>query len=196
MGEVGNGQSVYHSKKCGCETLSGTRCKRRTARDGKCWYHGIMENGLRIDKASNPALGLGLFARLDPKRVHRGVKIFDKDEDICLYKGEILTDREIERKYPGDVDSAYCINLRNEGVNKNGERYPSKNIDASKTTSCWCRYANAARDNNAKLGGVYRDNDYIKLKAIKNIYDGEEITARYNRDERWNETISMAQGQS
>jgi SET domain-containing protein len=110
-----------------------------------------------------PDAGQGLYT---------AIKIY-KDEIIALYKGEILTDTEAEKRITSGTDQ-YFINMLDGRI-----------MDSMKTR-CFAKYANDAAGkansglkNNAKISIDEEEN--ICLVAIKNISPGEEIFCSYGK---------------
>ena len=105
--------------------------------------------------------GLGLFT---------AITIF-KDEVICLFKGEQLSDEEADTRIAASEDQ-YFINLLD------GTIMDSKHVD------CFAKYANDAAgpgdhafNNNAKIG--LNELDQVCLIAERNIKAQEEIFCGY-----------------
>ena len=96
-----------------------------------------------------------------------------KDEIIAVFKGEILTDKESEKRALEGKD-AYFMNLLNGSI-----------LDC-KNTECFAKYANDAigfskseMKNNAKI--ALDENENVCLIAIKKIQLGEEIFCDYGK---------------
>ena len=107
--------------------------------------------------------GKGLFTAID----------IYKDEIICLFEGEVLTNREAEQRARQGKDK-YFINLLDGSI-----------MD-SMHTHCFAKYANDAKGlsnsnfkNNAKIALDEEDN--ICLQASKSIKAGEEIFCSYGK---------------
>jgi len=141
----------------------------------QCWQHSIKNLGLKVKKSNIPDAGQGLFT----------VKEFEGKKNIIEYKGEKLTNQQINRRYPGDTVAPYAVRVN--------RKY---HIDAAKSaTSSIARYANDAqksrtrRRNNAKLvthkvgkGGA-RDKVFLKAKE-DDIPPNTEVLVNYG-DEYW-----------
>jgi SET domain-containing protein len=122
---------------------------------------------LKVKKSQLPNAGKGLFTTTPIK----------KGELIIEYGGELLTWREVQKRYPGDIHAAlYLFHLG-----------PNKWIDAQNTTEHLARYANDARgfskikglNNNAEYQ-IHQGKPYIV--ATRNIQAGEEIFVSYTKD--------------
>ncbi len=96
-----------------------------------------------------------------------------KDEIIAVFKGEILTDKESEKRALEGKD-AYFMNLLNGSI-----------LDC-KNTECFAKYANdtfgfskSELKNNSKI--ALDENENVCLIAIKKIQIGEEIFCDYGK---------------
>lgn len=171
--------SIYESKPCGALKADGGRCRKRTARDHKCWMHGIKEKKVKVCPSTLGAnVGLGLFARASVRGVDPEKVVFEKGDSVCTYQGEILTRDQVNRRYPGDAIATYALEIGRD-----------KFIDARKTTSCYGRYANARYRTNVEMGNpAGKNGNYVNLVAKRPIKDGQEIFVRYGRpgEVRWN----------
>lgn len=100
------------------------------------------------------------------------IKIY-KDEVICLFKGEIISNEEAKKRVILNKDQ-YFINMIN------GTIMDSMHVD------CFAKYANDAEGfinikhkNNAKI--ALDENDNVCLIALKNIKPTEEIFCSYGK---------------
>lgn len=96
-----------------------------------------------------------------------------KDETIALFKGEIITNKEVEKRVAQKKDR-YFINLLDGSI-----------MD-SMYTDCYAKYANDAEGignnslkNNAKIS--LDDDDNVCIKATKTISAGQEIFCSYGK---------------
>ena len=96
-----------------------------------------------------------------------------KNEIITLFKGEIITNNEAEKRAQQNKDR-YFINLLDGSI-----------MD-SMNTDCFAKYANDAEGlstsnykNNAKI--TLDDDNNVCIKAIKKIKSGEEIFCSYGK---------------
>ncbi|MBL7765688.1 MAG: SET domain-containing protein-lysine N-methyltransferase [Chitinophagaceae bacterium] len=104
--------------------------------------------------------------------LHTAVDIY-KGEIVSVFKGEVLTDRQIEIRLAKNQDRYFI------------EMLDGKILDSGRT-KCFAKYANDAR---AYPGGVFRNNaritlddrDGICLLASRNIKAGEEIFCGYGK---------------
>ena len=122
---------------------------------------------LYVKESQLPNSGNGLFTAID----------IYKDEIISIFKGEILSDEEAERRMITRED-AYFMNLLN-----------GKILDC-KNTECFAKYANDTngfsipkfRDNfknNTKI--TLDENGNICFVALKKIKSGEDIFCDYGK---------------
>lgn len=96
-----------------------------------------------------------------------------KNEIISLFKGEIITNEEAEKRAKQNNDR-YFINLLDGSI-----------MD-SMHTDCFAKYANDAKGlinsaykNNAEI--TLDDDDNVCIKAIKTIASGEEVFCSYGK---------------
>lgn len=118
---------------------------------------------LYVQTSQLPNAGKGLFTSID---------IF-KDEIICVFKGEALTDKEAAKRAKNNAD-AYFINMLDGTI-----------LD-SKMIACFAKYANDSQGfkkspfpYNAEIG--LNDEEEVCLIAIKKIKAGEEIFCSYGK---------------
>jgi hypothetical protein len=118
---------------------------------------------LFIQSSQIPASGKGLYTAID----------IYKDEVISHFKGEVLSEKQIQYR-----------------VNKNQDQYFIAMLDGnildSKKVNCFAKYANDAKGtanniykNNAKI--TIDELDNICLVATKKIKSGEEIFCGYGK---------------
>jgi hypothetical protein len=118
---------------------------------------------LFIHPSQIPASGKGLYTAID----------IYKDEVISHFKGEVLSEKQIQYR-----------------VNKNQDQYFIAMLDGnildSKKVNCFAKYANDAKGtanniykNNAKI--TIDELDNICLVATKKIKSGEEIFCGYGK---------------
>lgn len=118
---------------------------------------------LYIKTSQIPNAGNGLFT---------AITIY-KDEIITLFKGEILSNEESEKRAQINADR-YFINMLDGSI-----------MD-SMHTECFAKYANDTEGisttqfkNNSKI--ALDDNDNVCIIATKNIKSGEEIFCGYGK---------------
>lgn len=118
---------------------------------------------LYIQVSQIPNSGQGLFTAID----------IYKDETIAIFKGDILTDAEANKRANQGNDK-YFINLLDGSI-----------LD-SMPVRCFAKYANdakgstnAAFKNNAKI--TLDANDNVVIKATKKIKASEEVFCGYGK---------------
>ena len=116
---------------------------------------------LYIQDSQIPNAGKGLFTAID----------IYPNEIISLFKGEILTDEEAQKRVSEENDR-YFINMLD------GSILDSMNVD------CFAKYANDAEafsklefKNNSKI--TLDDDDNVCIVATKKIKSGQEIFCSY-----------------
>lgn len=122
---------------------------------------------LKVKKSQLPNAGKGLFTTTAIK----------KGTLIVEYGGEMLTWREVQKRYPGNIQAAlYLFHLG-----------PNKWIDAQLTPENLARYANDAMGF-SRIKGLRNNAEYQIHKglpyivATKNIEAGDEIFVSYTKD--------------
>lgn len=118
---------------------------------------------LFIDTSQLPQSGKGLYTHID----------IYKDEIISLFKGEILSHKQITRRVKEGQDQYFISTL-------DGHILDSKRIN------CFAKYANDVKGcieteykNNSKI--TIDEENNICLTATKKIKSGEEIFCTYGR---------------
>lgn len=118
---------------------------------------------LYIQSSQIKNAGLGLFTAID----------IYKNEIISIFKGEIISNQEAERRALQNNDK-YFINLLDGSI-----------MD-SMHTDCFAKYANDAEGlsqsdfkNNAEI--TLDENDHVCIKASRPIKIGEEIFCSYGK---------------
>jgi tRNA A-37 threonylcarbamoyl transferase component Bud32 len=192
------------SRLCGAPTLGGGTCKLRTTTTFPCcWIHsrvgsrtesrcagarihrpGPDKVSLRVKPSRIAAAGRGLF--VDAKKSGRKA-VFQAGNRIARYTGKILTQKQLDRRYPGDELAPYAVSAGR----VNGKRVY---IDGRSWKSSVARYANdgcgakygASRIVNGVATHCARTNAFLKsvkgkvwLVALKDLRDGDEIYAEY-----------------
>lgn len=160
------GQSIRTCSKCLGRTKSGARCSKRACMGDYCWIHAQNQLGLRVKDSSIRAAGKGLFA----------TKNFKRGDTIAKYKGECISRREMDRRYPGDMNADYGFCDGNNCV------------DAIRTNDGFARFANHKPWRHASSQITGTTCDTFKLEATKNIRASKkhpkEIFADYGPDYR------------
>lgn len=113
---------------------------------------------------------MGLFAE-NPMDSDHNV-IFRANDTITLYKGEIIDKDELIERYSNKTPP-YVVGINNNRYEDGAKRRGIGSIANTK-----------AGHNNATIS-VH--NGYAKIKATKNIYNGDEIFLSYGRSHKLNE---------
>lgn len=163
-------QSIRECQQCQGTTRAGRRCSRSTCMYYKfCFQHAQNRTGLAVKNSLIPRAGKGLFA----------VRNFPRGTTF-KYKGEILTARERDARYPGDMLGEYVLCY--------GRGRGRRCVDARSTQSCLARYANDARGtrfrHNAEFVDPARGERWPLLRLTRDVQAGEEILVFYS-DEYW-----------
>lgn len=158
------------SKQCGSRLPNGKRCKKWTTRIHPfCYSCTVRIYSVAIGESTQgPGSGLGLFA-YDPKKDENAI-IFKSDQWIAPYGGEVITDKECEKRYTGclqgdiTVCCPYAIGTdKNETVDAALVRGPAAYCNDSKD-----------KDYNAYLCG-----NPLGIRALRKIRQHEEILVDY-----------------
>lgn len=175
IGEDIHYRCFLESIQCIDQTNAHKQCKRQTVIGSPyCYTHLLYKHHLRIKKSTIPNSGNGLFA-VDPMDSSHKVIFKPNDPELCviaLYKGEIIDKDELIERY-GNKTPPYVV-----GINNN--RYE----DGAKIRGVGSIANTKPNHNNATIS-VH--NGYAKIKATKNIYNGDEIFLSYGRSHKLNE---------
>lgn len=103
---TGEFECELETRQCAAYTVSAghrtkQRCQRKTSKVlPYCWQHMQSEQGLRIGPSLIKEAGQGLFA----------TQLFKKGDVIGEYKGEIIGEKELTKRY-GDYTAPYALEL-------------------------------------------------------------------------------------
>lgn len=160
------------SHRCIEYTKSGGQCNRRTVIGTNiCWQHLMADNNLKIKESR---YGLGLFAwKKDTKEVlrqgrHREI-LFKPGQLIMNYGGTERSQRDMDQKY-GDNVKPYAIREKNDLY-----------LDAA----CDRTIAALANHGTNRQANARFTNGTIRIRARKNIKEGDEIIVNYNFSTRF-----------
>ena len=201
-------KSANHACKLKCEqclakTRGGKRCKRASCYDEACFQHMKSEKNVVIKTSTIPNAGMGLFATWSPDLgnkadyIDRKKPIFKKDMDVCYYGGEVLTQEELNTRYPGEKLAPYAISvtisgkiftvdaacIRGAGSMVNDSKTPNQNAKLVHR-----RVRTSEKDSNGipMMNGAFQSPSgtwyTIVIQARKGIYHGDEIFASYGKD--------------
>jgi len=162
---------IYRTKveslQCIETTKKGSRCKRRCVIGSPvCCTHLSYAYNLKIKPSNIPNAGKGLFA-YDPLSGDPNEVLFNREETICQYKGEIIDKDELIRRYANKT-APFAI-----GVSANSFE------DGARVRGIGSLANTNPGNNNATLS-IYRGR--ASLKATKPIRNGEEIYLSYGRE--------------
>lgn len=165
-------RTKLESIQCKDKRKNGQQCKNKTVMGSShCYSHLLYKHSLRIKESNLLNAGLGLFA-IDAMNKDDNAIIFRKGDTIIEYAGEIIDEEELEERY-ADKTAPYTVAI-------------SKDVyeDAAKIRGVGALANTHPRNNNATLS-VYRGK--AKLKATKNIRNGEEIYLSYGKAYKLND---------
>ncbi len=120
-----------------------------------------------MKKSTVRGAGKGLFA----------TKEFHRNEKIAPYRGDHLTKRELDRRYPGNTEAQYTVKTAEGGY-----------IDARNTNAGVARYANHKPSFRANAALVSVGRDRVAIEAEKRIMPRSEIFVDYGPEFRPNES--------
>jgi len=166
-------QAKLQSKQCEDSTKNNKRCKHYCVIGSPyCYVHLMYKHSLRIKESTIPEAGLGLFA-IDALDSKSNDIIFKKGKTIVKYSGEIIDKDELISRYSNKT-APYTIQ-----VSKN--RYE----DGSVVRGVGSLANTKPNHNNATIS---ISNGTAKLKATKNIRNGDEIFLSYGKSYKVNES--------
>lgn len=162
-------------------TKGGQPCKNRTCIGVPyCWMHLLKLHHLRIKQSSVHNAGKGLFAirRGDVDVQGNRVPIFKKGDTIIKYGGEPVTAQQLQARY-GNFTAPYGLSVT-KNVFENGACVRGVGTLANHAVKS---LANAKYS----YATINRRPAYAVIKALKNIYDGDEILVHYGAEYQLNE---------
>ena len=133
-----------------------------------CWVHAKKIYGVQRKDSAVPGAGKGLFATKD----------FSVNEWIVPYGGESITARCLDLRYPGDTTAPYAVDdTRNRYIDGACVRglgsLANGNFNGGGYALPWDQH-------NAEIAD--RPNREKWIKAIEDIYSGDEIFVYYGDD--------------
>lgn len=164
------------SEQCSVMKASGQRCRRRVCIGSPyCFSHLLYIKHLRIKTSTIPNAGKGLFA-VDPMTAEH-IIVFRAGDTIIEYTGEVISDAQKQQRN-GNHTAVYTVQTKK-----------NQHID------CACRRgvgstANTSPGNNNATLSVNNRNSEVKVKATKNIRNGDEIFISYGNTYRLNQPTS------
>lgn len=149
-------QCILECSQCDYILENGNRCKRRVCIGAPtCWQHTIILYGVKVKKSNIENAGSGLFT----------TKPFIRNEFICPYIGEMISEDCLESRYPADQTAPYATQAITD------DEY----IDSA----CLRGIGSLANFANIKNAKIVEYNDEVWLQAIKYIRANEEILVDY-----------------
>lgn len=184
VAEVQRNGAIYRCRRTSCYTLP------------YCWQHLKSQAHLRIgrtrllDPATNRRFQFkGLF--VCNTQAGENAVVFNTGENIVSYIGELLTEDQLNLRYPGDDETAPYVEAV-ETVQDDGTWGPRVYVDGARVRGV-ASMANDARegsqcvdnspcDINAIFESGDANNSYPVLTATRPIRNGEEIFVAYGSD--------------
>jgi SET domain-containing protein len=155
-------QCKLASERCTATNNKGGRCKNQVVIGlPYCHVHSKQHLHLRVQESEIPGAGKGVFAF---SRTGAG-RVFDRQQFICEYLGEVLDGQEMDDRYgAGDAVAPYAIQV-------SANRY----IDGA------CRRGIAGVINHSTQPNVefYSYRGTIRMRALRNINHGTELKVNY-----------------
>ena len=177
-----NGQVTFRGdlrgQRCIGHCRNGRRCSRRSVIGCPyCFQHLKSDRHLRIKPSTIHNAGKGLFAE-DSTQAPNAI-IFRRDDDIIEYIGETIDRAELNRRYHHHT-APYALQVR--GDNNNPLYIDAATIRGVGSLS----NHRAGHHQNARLVVNFQNNT-ARLRATKNIRNGEEIFVSYGHQYHINE---------
>jgi hypothetical protein len=159
------------SERCSGYNKNGSRCKRRVClATPYCFTHMPEYLHLKVKQSTIANAGKGLFA-FDKNKGNNEI-IFKKGDLICKYGGEFISHEELDDRY-GDYTAPYGMHLTNQTV---------QDCACKRDVGSLANSANLKKNNNAEFYVSTAPIREVKLRAIKNIYNNQEILINYGND--------------
>ena len=177
-----NGQVTFsgnlQGRRCIGHCRNGIRCSRRSVIGCPyCYQHLKSDRHLRIKPSTIHNAGKGLYAE-DSTQAPNAI-IFRRDDDIIEYIGETIDRAELNRRYHHHT-APYALQVR--GDNSNPLYIDAATIRGVGSLS----NHRAGHHQNARLVVNFQNNT-ARLRATKNIRNGEEIFVSYGHQYHINE---------
>lgn len=165
-----------HVEICRAICVNGRRCSRHVVIGTPyCFQHRKTVEHVEVKESGIEGAGKGLFA-IDKTKPANAI-IFKKDATIVPYNGQEITTQELDRRY-GDYTAPYGVELtRDNQIDGAEDGATHRGIGSL------CNHK-LARDANAQLVEYRRK---VRIRAMKNIRNGQEITLSYGRAYHFNE---------
>lgn len=157
--------------RCQGHTKTGLRCKRKCIIGFEyCPVHLQSIKHLKIKDSNIPNAGKGLFA-VD-NTLGQNAIVFETDDPIAQYNGELINHAELDRRYGEDNTAPYAVGISNNVI-----------IDAAAERSvASIANQNPGHTNAAFVNDVARRKS--RIKATRNIRNNREIYLAYGHGYR------------
>ena len=154
----------------------GVRCAAKCTASAEygptCVQHTRQIYKVVVKESTIPGAGLGLFAAESEDEHSVAFAPGKHEADVVRYEGTLMTETELDAKYP-NTDATYVLRL-------------SRNlyVDASDINSCLGRFINHSKDPNTffQATATSRGGKRGSIRALRNIMRGEEITVDYGEE--------------
>ena len=160
---------------CTGTTRGGGRCKNRVCQGVVLCHQHRKSVKLKVKQSGIARAGKGLFA-WEPSN---GGNIFKKGETIGYYRGELISNKRMDKRYGKTGNAPYTVATSRSSVAGN----TNKNIDAGCKRGLMS-LANGSRGMsgaNARFIDNIRPDKTIAVKATKNIQHNKEIVLHYGK---------------
>ena len=163
-----------------CSQCTGTkrgggRCKNRVCQGVVLCHQHRKSVKLKVKQSGIARAGKGLFA-WEPSN---GGNIFKKGDTIGYYRGELISNKRMDKRYGKTGNAPYTVATSRSSVAGN----TNKNIDAGCKRGLMS-LANGSRGMagaNARFIDNIRPDKTIAVKATKNIQHNKEIVLHYGK---------------
>ena len=160
---------------CTGTTRGGGRCKNRVCQGVVLCHQHRKSVKLKVKQSGIARAGKGLFA-WEPSN---GGNIFKKGDTIGYYRGELISNKRMDKRYGKTGNAPYTVATSRSSVAGN----TNKNIDAGCKRGLMS-LANGSRGMsgaNARFIDNIRPDKTIAVKATKNIQHNKEIVLHYGK---------------
>lgn len=157
--------------RCCAKKRNGGACSMRVVQAMLCCFqHTSAVFKLRVDKSALGGFN-GLF--VCDKSAAPGAVVFKKGEEVCPYYGEVLTQAQLDARYPGNTTAPYTFHSGGAGTQ-------SKYLDSAcfQTLGGKANVASGKKRNNAwftRTGSA----SAARIRAKRNLRNGEEVFVSY-----------------
>lgn len=152
--------------------VKGRHCKKHTVLSSPyCWVHLLYQHHLRLLPSTVEGAGKGVFV-IDKKQPV-GTVVFKKGATICPYMGELINAQQLQDRY-GDGNAPFVLEVSKDAfIDAACERSVGSMINHKPRRQANCEFVANRRDKTARL------------RATKNITNGQELFVSYGDDYDW-----------